>query len=46
MNQECISEEMPSKVQMTKELVYNGYYMVSTLVCLCGQIFEKHYALI
>jgi hypothetical protein len=25
MNQECISEEMSSKGEMTKETIYNGY---------------------
>ena len=41
MNQECISEEMLSKGGMTKETMYNGYKMFSTLVCLYGQRFEK-----
>jgi hypothetical protein len=41
MNQECISEEIPIKGQMTKEEVYNGYNMVSTLVFLYGQRFGK-----
>ena len=36
MSQECMSEEMPSKCQMTKETMYNGYKMFSTLVCLYG----------
>jgi hypothetical protein len=30
MNQECISEEIPSKDQMTKETMYNEYNMVPT----------------
>ena len=36
MNQECISEEMLRKGEMTKESMYNGYKMFSTLVCLYG----------
>ena len=36
MNQECISEEMSSKGEMTKETMYNRYKMFSTLVCLYG----------
>ena len=36
MNQGCISEEMSSKGEMTKETMYNWYKMLSTLVCLYG----------
>jgi hypothetical protein len=34
MNQECISEEMSSKGEMTMETMYNEYGMFSILVCL------------
>ena len=44
MNQECISEEMPSKGQMTKDTTYIGYKLVSTLVCLYGKRLENHFA--
>jgi hypothetical protein len=34
MNQECISEEISSKGEMTMETMYNEYGMFSILVCL------------
>ena len=40
-SKECISEEMSSKGQMTKETIYNGYKLASISVCLCGQIPKK-----
>ena len=46
MNQECISEEILSKGEMTKETMYNGYKMFSTLVCLLDKDLENHFALI
>jgi hypothetical protein len=45
MNQECISEEMPSKGQMTKETTHIGYKSVSTLVCLYGKRFRKSFCI-
>jgi hypothetical protein len=41
MIQKCICEEMSNKGQMTKETMYNGYNMVSTLACLYEQRFGK-----
>ena len=36
MNQECISEEISSIGQMTKDTTHIGYKSVSMLVCLYG----------
>jgi hypothetical protein len=34
MCEECISEEIPSKGQMTKDITHIGYKLVSLLVCI------------
>jgi len=41
MNQECISEEMSCKGQMTNDTSHIGYKLVSVLACLHGQRFGK-----
>jgi hypothetical protein len=46
MIQKCISDEMPSKGQMPKETMYNGYNMVSIWFACVDKDLKDHYALI
>jgi hypothetical protein len=46
MNQECISEEMSSKGEMTKETMHNGYKITLHLFACMDKDLENHFVLI